>query len=69
MTNSIELKSETELKKMRVAGKATANILESLKSFIKPGVTTKDIDTEVFKQISSLNMKPAFLGYGGFPAS
>ncbi|MDD5102124.1 MAG: type I methionyl aminopeptidase [Endomicrobiaceae bacterium] len=69
MTNSIELKSETELKKMRVAGKATAKILESLKSFIKPGVTTKDIDTEVFKQISSLNMKPAFLGYGGFPAS
>jgi len=69
LTKSIELKSETELKKMRTAGKATAKILESLKSFIKPGITTEDIDKEVFKQISSFNMKPAFLGYGGFPAS
>lgn len=69
MANAIEIKSESELAKMRIAAKATAKILESLKSFIKPGITTKDIDDEVFKQISSFKMKPAFLGYGGFPAS
>ena len=65
----IELKSKDELNKMRVACKATAEILESLKSFIKPGVTTKDIDVEVYRMISSFKMKPAFLGYGGFPGS
>jgi methionyl aminopeptidase len=63
------LKSPEEIEKMRVACKATAKILESLKSFIKPGLTTKDIDVEVHKQINSFNMKPAFLGYGGFPGS
>ena len=67
--SNIELKSQEELEKMRVACKATAKILESLKSFIKPGLTTKDIDVEVHKQINSFNMKPAFLGYGGFPGS
>jgi methionyl aminopeptidase len=66
---SIELKSPSEIEKMRIAGKAAAEILEGLKSFIKPGISTKDIDVEVYKRTRSFNMKPAFLGYGGFPAS
>ncbi len=69
MASNIELKSKEELDKMRVACKATAEILESLKSFIKPGLSTKDIDVEVYRMISSFKMKPAFLGYGGFPGS
>ncbi|MDD5021695.1 MAG: type I methionyl aminopeptidase [Endomicrobiaceae bacterium] len=69
MSNKLELKSSSEIAKMRVASKAIAEILEDLKSFIKPGITTKDIDVEVSKKIRSFNMKPAFLGYGGFPAS
>lgn len=66
---NIELKSKEEIAKIRVACHAAADILESLKTFIKPGLTTKDIDVEVNKRISSFNMKPAFLGYGGFPGS
>lgn len=66
---SIELKSPSEIEKMRVAGRAAAEILEGLKVFIKPGISTKDIDVEVYKRTRSFNMKPAFLGYGGFPAS
>lgn len=66
---SIELKSPSEIEKMRIAGKAAAEILEGLKAFIKPGISTKDIDVEVYKRTRSFNMKPAFLGYGGFPAS
>ena len=69
MSNKLELKSPSEIAKMRIASKAIAEILEGLKSFIKPGITTKDIDVEVSKKIRSFNMKPAFLGYGGFPAS
>ncbi|WP_413853759.1 type I methionyl aminopeptidase [Candidatus Ruminimicrobium bovinum] len=66
---SIELKSPSEIEKMRIAGKAAAEILEGLRAFIKPGISTKDIDVEVYKKTRSFNMKPAFLGYGGFPAS
>jgi len=66
---SIELRSPSEIEKMRIAGRAAAEILEGLKSFIKPGISTKDIDVEVYKKTRSFNMKPAFLGYGGFPAS
>ena len=66
---SIELRSPSEIEKMRIAGKAAAEILEGLKTFIKPGISTKDIDVEVYKKTRSFNMKPAFLGYGGFPAS
>ena len=66
---SIELKRPSEIEKMRIAGKAAAEILEGLKAFIKPGISTKDIDVEVYKRTRSFNMKPAFLGYGGFPAS
>ena len=65
--SNIELKSPEEIEKMRVACKATAKILESLKSFIKPGLTTKDIDVEVHKQINSFNMKPAFWDTVVFP--
>ncbi len=69
MSNKLELKSQSEIEKMRIASKAIAEILEELKSFVKPGITTLDIDNFVAKKIRSFNMKPAFLGYGGFPAS
>lgn len=36
---------------------------------MKPGVTTKEIDTAVHKYIVSTGAKPNFLGYGGFPGS
>jgi methionyl aminopeptidase len=66
---NIEIKTAGELAKMRVAGRAVAEVLEGLNDFIRPGITTKDIDNKVAKHISSLKMRPSFLGYGGFPAS
>jgi methionyl aminopeptidase len=70
---SIELKTEKEIEKMRIAGKVVGEILEKLSEMIKPGITTKDIDEFSEKYIRKLKMAPAFLGVPGarypFPAS
>lgn len=67
--SSIEIKTKQELEKMKVAGRVVGEILEKLSEIIKPGITTKDIDEFSEKYIRSLKMLPAFLGYGGFPAT
>ncbi len=65
----IIIKSEEEIDLMRTSGKVTAFILKELESFIKPGMTTADIDRFVEDTIIGNGMIPTFKGYGGFPAS
>jgi methionyl aminopeptidase len=62
---SIELKTEKEIAKMRVAGRVVGEILYGLSDFIKPGVTTKDIDIFSKERIKAHGMEPAFLGVKG----
>jgi len=65
----ISIKKEQEIECMRESGKITYGILSSLKDFIKPGMTTKEIDNYVYNYIISHGGTPSFLGYEGFPAS
>jgi len=65
----IIIKSDQEIDIMRESGKVTAHILKELENFIKPGMSTMDIDQFVEKTILSNNMIPSFKGYNGFPAS
>lgn len=65
----IILKSEKELDLMRTAGKVTGQILADLEDFIRPGITTKDIDAFIEKRIKAEKMTPSFLGLYDFPAS
>lgn len=65
----IIIKSEEEIELMRISGKVTAFILRELESFIRPGISTADIDKFVENTIRSNGMIPTFKGYGGFPAS
>lgn len=65
----IIIKSDQEIDIMRESGKVTAHILKELEHFIKPGISTLDIDQFVEKTILSNNMIPSFKGYNGFPAS
>jgi len=44
-------------------------VFSRLDEIIKPGVSTQDINRVVEKTIKSGGGAPAFLGYGGFPAS
>lgn len=54
---------------MREAGKVTAEVLNLLNDFIKPGLSTLDVDKYVEKIIRDHKMVPTFKGYGGFPGS
>jgi len=65
----ITLKSPREQDAMRKAGRITAQARALAGSMVRPGVTTKEIDTAVRKFIRSRGAQPSFLGYGGFPAS
>ena len=65
----IVVKNETEIGLMRKAGEVTAQILKELPSVIAPGMSTKELDRWIEDFITRNDMKPAFKGYGGFPAS
>lgn len=65
----IVLKSSEEIELMRTAGKVNFEIFQGLKNFIKPGITTMDIDAYVEDQVKRHGMIAAEKGYGGFPAS
>ena len=65
----IIIKSDQEIELMRISGHVTGTILKELEDFIKPGISTADIDTFVETNIRKAGMIPTFLGYGGFPAS
>ncbi len=65
----IFLKSRAELVKMRDAGRVVAEILALLKEYIRPGVTTGELDRLAEKECLKRGAKPAFKGYGGFPFS
>ncbi len=65
----ISLKTSKEISKMSDACKISANALKVAQEYMKPGVSTKEIDDAIRKYILSTGAKPNFLGYGGFPAS
>ncbi len=62
-------KSKREIEIMRVAGKIVAKTHSYLKPYIKPGVTTKELDEMAEKFIRDQGATPSFKGYGGFKGS
>ena len=65
----IIIKNSEQLALMRVAGRITAEALMVAKEAIRPGITTKEIDTKIRHYIEKCGATPSFLGYGGFPGS
>ena len=65
----IEVKNDSELQKMREAGKVTAAVLKLMTELVKPGVSTWELDAAAEKTIRSFGATPLFLGYYGFPGS
>lgn len=63
------IKNEEELNNLRVAGKIVGDTHNYLKQFIKPGITTKELDKLAYDFIISQNATPSFLNYNGYPAS
>ena len=65
----IQLKNSAQLKQMRVEGRITAEALLVAEEHIKPGISTKLLDSVIHDYIVKCGAKPSFLGYGGFPGS
>lgn len=61
------LKTQRELDGMRAACDIASTVLQEIVEFIRPGLTTKEIDQFTAQQIKKHRAKSAFLGYKGFP--
>jgi len=68
-TSHIKIKSPQEIDILRKAGKILASIIRQLQSSLTSGMTTKDIDLQAQSLMNQYNVKAAFKGYRGFPAS
>ncbi len=67
---SITIKNESEISKMRIAGKLAADVLEMIEPFVVPGVTTNELDQLCHDFIINEQQAiPAPLNYRGFPKS
>jgi methionyl aminopeptidase len=66
---SIIIKSDPEIELMSRAGKIVAEILKKLKSEVRPGITTRELDEIAAREVVKLGAKPSFKGYRGYPAN
>ena len=65
----ITIKSPREIELLRIAGEITGSTHNYLKPYIKPGITTKELDALAEEYILSRGATPSFKGYDGFPGT
>lgn len=65
----IQVKNAAQIAMMRDAGKITGEALQMAGEMVRPGITTKEIDTAIRAYITKCGATPSFQNYGGFPAS
>lgn len=63
------IKTSEQLALMKKAGQITGEAILVAREVIRPGVSTKLIDTKIRHFIEKCGATPSFLGYGGFPGS
>ncbi|MGK2897011.1 MAG: type I methionyl aminopeptidase [Candidatus Makana argininalis] len=67
---NICIKNLNEINNLRIVGRLSAKVLEFIEPYIKPGISTGEIDDLCYQYITkNLNVKSASLGYNGFPKS
>lgn len=67
---AVTIKSPEEIEKMRIAGRLSADVLTMIGEYVKPGITTEELDSLCHDYIvNQLQAIPAPLGYHGFPKS
>ena len=63
----ISIKTESDIQKMRVAGKLAAEVLEMITPYVQPGISTGELDSICYKYITEVQKAtPANIGYNGF---
>lgn len=65
----ITIKTDSEIEYMLKAGRVVAEALDTLEKYVKPGISTGELDRIAEEIILGRNAKPSFKGYYGFPAS
>ena len=66
----IIIKTPEQIEGIRRAARAARSVLDFIAPFVKPGVSTKELDERIYEYITeTLGGEPTFLGYRGFPAS
>lgn len=65
----ISIKSEREIELLKVAGEIVGKTHHYLEQYIKPGITTKELDRLAEEYILSQGCTPSFKGLYGFPGS
>jgi len=65
----IYIKSPDEIERIRECNQIVSETLNFIQGYIKPGISTGDIDKEIENYILNKKAKPAFKGLYGFPAS
>jgi len=69
MGGGVDLKSKSDLLIMRESCRLAAECLKYVEPFVKPGVTTLELDTICHEFIIGKNAIPSPLNYHGFPKS
>lgn len=68
--SEIIIKTANDIEKMRVAGKLAAEVLEMIGEYVKPGVSTNELNDICHNYIVDVQKAiPAPLNYRGFPKS
>jgi methionyl aminopeptidase len=65
---AVMLKSRNEIAQLREAGRLVAQTYEVLRTYVKPGVSTAELDKIAEDYIRSRGAKPIYKGYGARPA-
>lgn len=65
----IPLKSEKDLKLLRLSGRILARVMRVLEQYVAEGVTTLELDRLAQDLITKEGAYPAFKGYKGYPAN
>ncbi len=67
---SVEIKTQEQQEKMRIAGKLASEVLDMISDYVKPGISTLELD-EICNDyiINTQKTIPANVGYRGFPAT
>ena len=65
----ISIKSSKQIDKMRESCKLTKELFLILEDKIKPGITTKELDTIAYNFYKKHGATPNFLNYNGYPAT
>jgi len=65
----INLKTPTEIELIRASGRIASQTLDHLAGYLRPGITTEELDRLGYEFIVGQDAAPSTLGYRGYPKS